>query len=219
MAPPDPQLHATPADETALLSAQSVTFERFGEPVFAPVSLDLAPGRTVYLRGANGSGKTTLLRILAGLLQPASGYVRRMTALHYLGHRSALKADLSVLENLTHHQRFSGQARDDEVLMQAITRLQLGPAAHQRVGRLSAGQKRRTALARLALNLEIPVWLLDEPASNLDAPGIEQLHSLLAEHASLGGAQIICTHQTPAAAVDDSSEIRMRPGSEHGAAS
>jgi len=166
----------------------------------------LSAGEALRVAGANGSGKTSLLRILCGLLGPSEGrilwrgeevgrlredYSRELV---YLGHAPSVKDDLSPAENLSIACRVAGEAASHARVQAALDRFGLrGVAAPAR--RLSQGQRRRTALARLALSEARPLWLLDEPFSALDAAGVAVLNGLLADHTARGGALVFTTHQ------------------------
>lgn len=169
---------------------------RGGRVVLAGVDLALDAGDVVLLKGPNGSGKTSLLRAVAGLCpfegeaEPATADDRR-TRIIYCGHADGVKAALTVEETLAFWSRLYGapQSRRGE----AITALGLGGLEQRRAGTLSAGQKRRVALARLVI-ADKPVWLLDEPSASIDAASIERLTALIARHAAQGGAALIATH-------------------------
>jgi heme exporter protein A len=170
------------------------------------VSLALAPGQAVQLLWPNGTGKTSLLRAVAGFIHPESGQVhwkgQRITAdrdayhrdLAYQGHESALKADLSAAENL----RFACQLRSgasDQQVHHALQRVGLQALRSDLAVRsLSAGQQRRVALARVVL-WDATLWLLDEPAANLDAEGQAVLKDLLDTHLRTGGMALLAAHQ------------------------
>jgi heme exporter protein A len=174
-----------------MLAADRVQFERYYQPVFEPVSFAVGPGGLLLVTGPNGSGKTTLIRLLAGLLQPDAGSIRIDAAkTAYIGHQLAVKEDLTVWENLRFTQRFAGGSCLPE---EALFRLGLGRARDQEARSLSAGQRKRCALARL-LMVEAGLWLLDEPYSNLDHDGVAIVDSLLAQHLQDGGACVMSTH-------------------------
>ncbi|MEO8308325.1 MAG: cytochrome c biogenesis heme-transporting ATPase CcmA [Pseudomonadota bacterium] len=177
------------------------------------LNLTLAPGQVLQLLWPNGTGKTSLLRTIAGFMHPEAGQVRwkgqDITAgrdafhldLAYLGHEPALKADLSAAENL----RFATGMRNGASIPQihdALLQVGLsGLRSDQPVRSLSAGQQRRVALARVFL-WDANLWLLDEPAANLDASGQQILCDLLDRHLGGGGMALIAAHQ--ALAVDSS---------------
>jgi heme exporter protein A len=177
--------------------------------LFKGLDLDLAPGRVVWLRGTNGSGKTSLLRLLAGLSQPAEGEIRwagvpqreadaalRQQVI-YIGHLNALKDDLSLLEALSFWAEFAGLAEPTRHARAALERLGLRGSAAVPVRALSQGQRRRGALARLALDDAPRCWLLDEPFDALDTQSLQTLTTLLAAHAARGGSVMMTSHQAP----------------------
>lgn len=156
--------------------------------------------------GANGSGKTSLLRMLCGLLTPSAGEVRwkgepiRALAedyargLVYLGHAPAVKDELTAAENLAIACRLAGTPATSELISTALDQFQV-PASP--VGKLSQGQKRRAALARLCLSFAAPLWLLDEPFTALDAAGAELVKSMISGHVNRGRLVVYTTHQDP----------------------
>ncbi len=170
------------------------------------LQFQVAAGQLLQLLWPNGTGKTTLLRCLAGFLHPEQGVVRWQGAdvekdrdafhweLAYLGHESALKGDLTALENLRYSCALR-LPRGDDQLHAALGQAGLGaidPALPVRS--MSAGQKRRVALARLSL-WGAKLWLLDEPATNLDAAGQAVFEKLLGAHLAAGGCAIVATHR------------------------
>lgn len=176
----------------AMLQARQLLLERHFEPVFAPVDLAVAAGELWLVTGANGAGKTTLIRMLAGLVRPTSGTAERAApSLSYLGHQLGLKDDLSVEENLRFHAGISGGG--GAPLDEAIRAVGLDLARYQAARTLSAGQRKRCALARLLL-CPTALWLLDEPYANLDAEGIALVDRLLAGQLDRGGACVMTTH-------------------------
>jgi heme exporter protein A len=174
-----------------MLIARHLCLERHFEPVFQPLSLEVGAGELLVVTGANGSGKTTLIRMLAGLIAPTSGSLERgKEPLIYIGHDSAVKAELTVRENITFSARLAGAGNDIEP---AIEEMGLKGCADQAGGTLSAGQRKRTALARLIL-VGSGLWLLDEPYTNLDARGVEWMDAALDQHLANGGACVMATH-------------------------
>jgi len=179
-----------------MLSVSELSFERYFERVFEPVSFDLSAGSLLLITGSNGCGKTTLLRLLAGLLDPSEGEIHSQEHPMYAGHNPAIKDDLSVEENIRFWMRFMGTRKTDlgaELCRQVIEEIGLTPVAQQEGRTLSAGQRKRCSLARL-LFCDEALWLLDEPYSNLDREGIEMLDRILREHLEAGGACIMTTH-------------------------
>jgi heme exporter protein A len=192
-----------------LLAADGLTVERGGRLVLRDLAIALAPGETVLVAGRNGAGKSTLLRTLAGLLHPAAGTIAYGRAdeetsgvetIHYLGYEDALKPSLTVRENLAFWaamlgtpggKRHRAEAIEVAAALEAygIARLVDLPA-----GYLSAGQKRRVALARLLLAPR-PIWLLDEPLIALDVGAQDLVVAHMAAHAAAGGAILVASHQ------------------------
>jgi heme exporter protein A len=183
-----------------MLEARNLACLRGERVVFAGLSFALAPGEALLLTGANGAGKSSLLRLLAGLLAPAEGALlwagvdaladraSHAARLRYLGHGDALKPALTAAENLTFYARLWG----GEVAA-ALEALGLAPLADLPARVLSAGQRRRLGLARLAL-APAPLWLLDEPTTGLDAASVERLGGLCAAHRAGGGTVVAATH-------------------------
>jgi heme exporter protein A len=181
-----------PGTRSFMLSASQISFERYFAPVFQPVTFDLEAGKLLLVTGANGCGKTTLIRVLAGILHPSSGkLVNQASGMAYVGHYLAIKDDLSVIENLRFMRDFIGTSTRD--VDEVICEVGLGRVAEQLARTLSAGQRKRCALARLLLT-ENELWLLDEPYSNLDQEGVELVDGMLDRHLDAGGGCILATH-------------------------
>lgn len=183
-----------------MLSARELACWRAERMVFAGLSFTLEPGAAALLLGPNGTGKSSLLRVLAGLLPAAEGQVlwdgediRREPAAHgrrlrYLGHQEGLKASLTVAENLAFQAALVGG--DVSAALQAMG---LAALAELPSRVLSAGQKRRLALARLAL-APAAIWLLDEPTLGLDEASVARFGAMLAAHRMRGGMVLAATH-------------------------
>lgn len=196
---------APPAEP--LLAAQALACRRGRRLLFQGLDLALAAGSITWLRGTNGSGKTSLMRILAGLSQPAEGQVQwpagadaAPAALIYIGHANALKDDLTLAEALAFLGRLSGIDDAAARVPQALERLGLSARRAAPVRTLSQGQRRRGALARLALDDAPRCWILDEPYDALDRSSVETLSALIEAHAARGGAVLLTSHQDVALA-------------------
>jgi len=179
-----------------MLSISDLSFERYFERVFEPVSFELSAGSLLLITGSNGCGKTTLLRLLAGLLEPSEGKIHSNEHPLYAGHNPAIKDDLSVEENIRFWMSFMGTRKSNpgaDLCEQVIEEIGLTPVALQEGRTLSAGQRKRCSLARL-LFCDEALWLLDEPYSNLDPQGIAMLDGIIKSHLDGGGACIMTTH-------------------------
>lgn len=180
------------------LVAQNLAVSRGGRPVLAGVGFEVSSGGALAVVGPNGAGKSTLLRTIAGLLQPSSGTVRLegdgdfepRERIHLLGHLDAVKSGLSVARNLRFSRDLLAGAGD---VAAALDRVGLGAIAELPGAVLSAGQRRRLALARL-ICAPRPLWLLDEPTAALDAAGQRLLVDLVADHRAKGGIVLAATH-------------------------
>lgn len=163
--------------------------------LFENLNLDLNYGQGLVVYGDNGSGKTSLLRVLAGLLLASTGTVEKPEDFHYLGHQPGLKSYLSVEENLAYSQGLaSTEALSPELIEQSLAAVGLLALRQQSAGALSAGQKRRLALARLLVTPK-KLWLMDEPFSNLDQEGQAWLWRLVQDHLQQGGMVVLSSHQ------------------------
>lgn len=161
--------------------------------LFRDLGFTVAPGGALLLMGPNGAGKSTLLRLVAGLLRPDAGAIRWQGGdmagqVAFVGHQDAVKPGLTAMENLALLAGVSGGDRG-----RALAAMGLDSLAHLPGRMLSAGQKRRLALARLPLS-GAPVWLLDEPTLGLDVTSVARLGHMLAGHRAGGGAVLAATH-------------------------
>jgi len=189
-----------------VLEASDLSCERGGRKLFRDLSFALGAGESLRIAGANGSGKTSLLRILCGLAAPHAGEVRwkggrigelreeYSTQLVYLGHAPAVKDDLSAAENLRISCALAGVSVSSAAIEAGLARFGLA-GMDRPVRKLSQGQRRRAALARLALSAAVPLWLLDEPYAALDTAAAQLLEEHVAAHAARGGAVVFTTHQ------------------------
>ncbi len=178
------------------LSCTDLTLDRGGRVLVRDFSLAVNAGEAVVLTGPNGSGKTTLLRALAGLVRPAGGEITRSPAeagIAFLGHADALKTSETVEAMLESWTTMQGGDADITRLDAVMRELAVAHLARRECGKLSAGQKRRAALARVVLS-ERPVWILDEPAAPLDTASRARLAELVARHRQGGGLVIAATH-------------------------
>ena len=189
-----------------MLDASDLDCRRGGRALFRGLSFALRGGELLRIAGANGSGKTSLLKILCGLLAPEAGEVRwRDTPIRqlredysrelvYLGHAPAVKDDLSAAENLTVACTLAGRTATPQQAQQALESYGLA-ADGVAVRRLSQGQRRRAALARLLLSESVPLWLLDEPFAALDTAAARFTEELIARHVARGASVVYTTHQ------------------------
>ena len=181
------------------LDARALTLRRGERMLFEALTFSLASGGALLVRGPNGAGKTSLLLTLAGALSPTRGSVDYRAGpeaslaadLHLLLPAPGIKTRLSVGENLTFWRKLNGPTGHAPAA--ALDAVGLGGLAAIEAGHLSTGQTRRLALARLLVSRR-SVWLLDEPASALDADGETLVGQLVANHCAEGGIAVIATH-------------------------
>jgi heme exporter protein A len=189
-----------------MLEAVNLGCTRGDRRLFTGLNFELKPGQMIELRGANGSGKTSLLRILTGLAAPAEGEIRWQgknvrslgeeysSSIAYLGHQNGVKDELTAIENLRVACGVAGQGlkiKDAQVVLEKVglSRQQNLPARS-----LSAGQRRRVALARL-LTSNASLWMLDEVLTSLDDTAIKLTRDFIGAHLTNGGMAVIATHQ------------------------
>ena len=213
-----------PPSEAPLLGIEDLAGRRGDRLLFSGLSAVAAAGEALRLSGPNGCGKTTALRIVCGLLRPETGRVRwrgRIVSEHrgdpawrrelaFIGHHEALKDNLTPLENLRFARALRG-GRAPCSPEEAIERVGLAAERDTLSRELSAGQRRRAALARLLLD-DAVLWVLDEPSSALDRDGTSLVESLCSEHASAGGVLLFTSHLPLALASGRVREFRLASG-------
>jgi len=195
----------TSSNPTLALEARGLCCIRGERELFTGLHLRVAPGDFLHVRGENGVGKTSLLRLLTGLSKPDSGEVlwgdQSIThdpiAYHrellFLGHRDALKEDLTALENLQMYAALDDVSLSVEKAMATLWRFGLRGRENLPVNCLSAGQKRRVLMARM-LTRQARLWILDEPFNALDTQAVHELQNLISEHLSTGGLVVLTSH-------------------------
>jgi heme exporter protein A len=196
-----------------LLQAIGLAAFRGERLVFRDLDFSISPGEALLLTGPNGAGKSTLLRVVAGLLRPAAGALRwhgedalsdlpeHARRVAYVGHQDAVKPGLTTSENVDFAARLNGTD-----VGEALAAVRLAELADLPARMLSAGQKRRLALARLALSRAL-LWLLDEPTLGLDAASVDRFGGMLDHHRERGGLVIAATHL--ALPIADAAELRL----------
>ena len=190
-----------------LLEADGLACVRGGRKLFADVSFALEPATLLRIAGANGAGKTSMLRILCGLLVPAAGTVRWRgitiqyqreafgRELRYIGHLPGIKDEFTVEENLLFASALTGTTASRAAARAALSTLGLGAYLRTPARMLSQGQRRRVALARLALPDRAALWVLDEPLVALDAAAADPVLELIGQRLGEGSAVVMTSHQ------------------------
>lgn len=186
------------------LDVENLSVARGGRTLFEGLRFSLEAGQAVALTGANGSGKTSLLRAIAGLIRPEAGQIAfaglagaleaeaaRAGGLHLVGHHDGLKPTRTAREELTFQAEWTGA--DAAGVARAVETLELKPLLGLETRKLSAGQRKRTALARLVASPR-RLWLLDEPFAPLDARWRERFGALMSEHLKAGGLVLAAVH-------------------------
>lgn len=189
-----------------MLTAEQISCQRQNRLLFQQLDFTVLPGQILQVEGPNGAGKTTLLRMIAGLLKPDEGdilwqhqsihYLKEDFTRHllYLGHRPAVKSLLTPYENLQFYYQMSHNQPAGEDIWAALDEVSLIGYEDIPVGQLSAGQQRRVNLARLWLS-DVPLWVLDEPFTAIDAAGVNRLTERFHLHAQQGGMILFTSHQ------------------------
>lgn len=195
------------------ISASNLGCVRGSREIFRNINFSVSSGQALAVLGPNGAGKSSLLRIVAGLLRLESGQLileggdpelSIPEQAHYLGHQDALKPSLTVAENLTFWARYLGNG--PAALTDALDAVGLAPIRDLPAGYLSAGQRRRLSIARLAA-VRRPIWLLDEASAALDQAAQARLIELMRTHLAGGGLILAATHAS--LGLDRVQELRL----------
>jgi heme exporter protein A len=195
-----------PASLHAALEARKITCVRGERELFSDINFQVLPGQCLHIRGENGVGKTSLLRLLTGLASPESGEVlwsghsikKDISEYHskilFLGHRDALKEDLSAIENLRMYAALDGVTLSEQDALDSLWRFGLKGREDLPVNCLSAGQKKRVLMARMLIR-RAQIWILDEPFNALDSHAVGELQGLIEEHLQRDGLVVLTSHQ------------------------
>lgn len=210
------------ARATPTLKVSGLACRRGNEWLFRGLDFAIYPGQMVWLRGHNGSGKTTLLRVVSGLTEADEGELVWNPApeettvgvgrLVYIGHLNAMKDDLTVCESLQFVARLHGRDGSEAAALTALRQLGMHHRRHAAVRTLSQGQRRRAALARLALERSPSLWVLDEPYDALDTAGIQTVNALLVKHLEIGGSVLLTSHLALGADAPATQELLLDKG-------
>ena len=202
------------------LSATNLAVVRGERMLFDKLNFTLRNGGVIYLQGANGSGKTTLLRTLCGLSQPYAGNIdwngesiaslaeEYSKHLLYVGHLPGIKEDLTALENLQFSLAMLGTEVTNNKATEVLSMLGLAKGLNLQTRMLSQGQKRRVVLARLWLQ-DLPLWILDEPFTALDAAATDLLKQKIESFANAGGMVMMTSHQDFSLNVPDFLQLKL----------
>ena len=191
--------------EVSVLKAHDLRCVKGSTELFSHIHFQVESGEALVVEGSNGSGKTSLLRILCGYNHPAEGEISwngqsidghddYQQQISFIGHASGVKLDLTVLENLVFAQRLVGSERTESEIIGIIRTVGLYKQRNILTRKLSAGQKRRVALARLQLE-ERQLWILDEPLTALDRDFVTEFEKVLENHLNDKGMLIVTTHR------------------------
>ncbi len=191
--------------EVSVLKAHALKCVKGSTELFSNIEFELNSGEALLVEGSNGSGKTSLLRILCGFNYPADGDISwddvsieghesYQQQISFIGHASGVKLDLTVMENLVFAQRLVGSSRKESEIKEIVRAVGLFKQRNILTRKLSAGQKRRVALARLQLE-DRPLWILDEPLTALDKEFVTEFETVLKNHLDNNGMLIVTTHR------------------------
>ncbi|OYT90823.1 MAG: heme ABC exporter ATP-binding protein CcmA [Burkholderiales bacterium PBB3] len=191
--------------QAPVLAGHQLALRRGTAWLFKELHFALHAGEVLWLRGPNGCGKTSLLRLAVGLIQPdagsmawrgqplqnADGFAQELV---YIGHTQALKDELTVAESLAFLATLHGRPSTPSAIAAALKQFSVDARRHQSVRVLSQGQRKRVALARLALESRPGIWVLDEPYDALDAEGMDVVDALVSHHIARGGCVLLTSH-------------------------
>ncbi len=192
------------------LQVTDLSCERGYRELFKHLNFTLLPGEIVHIKGENGTGKTSLLRILAGLAQPVSGTVsfdgydcckfryEYNSEVAYIGHKPGIKLELTAVENIRSYCHLSKSKSDVEII-HVLEKVGLYGFEEMFCSQLSAGQKKRVALAQAIID-NASLWILDEPFTSLDVEGVKYFEQMIQQHVAEGGMVLLTTHQDVALA-------------------
>jgi len=187
------------------LSVKQLTCERGYRELFNDLSFELSPGEILHIKGENGTGKTSLLRILAGLALPVSGDIsfegydcRKYRSeyneqIAFIGHKLGIKLELTPVENI-HSYCELGKSCTEQQILDVLEKVGLYGFEEMYCNQLSAGQKRRVAIAQAILS-KARLWILDEPFTSLDVVGVDYFLRVIQQHINEGGMVLLTTHQ------------------------
>lgn len=201
------------------MHAKGLSLRRGETLLFENVSFNITPGQLIWVNGGNGMGKTSLLRLLAGFMRADDGQVSwshnnqacaARDIVGFQGHYDAFKPALTAAETLTlWADIFDGTARPDlATISDVLSSVGLGHRVDVACGQLSAGQRRRLALARLILSHK-QLWIMDEPTAAMDAKGVAIIHSLVEQHIARGGAAVIASHNPAQSIAADTRRLTL----------
>ena len=217
-------LESAPIAQVPLLSVHALRCVRGERCLFDDLDFSLNAGQCLHLIGNNGSGKTSLLRIVAGLNYPQHGDVQWLgssifsdserrheyfNSAAYLGHKDGLKNELTTTENLSFYRRLEN-TYDESLIDQDLARMGILEHAEVTANKLSFGQRRRLAFARL-LHADFKLWILDEPFTGIDTQGRALIEQICVEHLASDGMIILTNHQSLAASafIQHLKELRL----------
>ncbi len=187
------------------LSVHQLTCERGYRELFDDLNFSLSPGEILHIKGENGTGKTSLLRIIAGLALPVSGDIcfenydcRKYRSeyneqIAFMGHKLGIKLELTPIENIRSYCELRKPCTTEQI-METLKQLGLYGFEEMYCNQLSAGQKRRVAVAQAMLS-QAKLWILDEPFTSLDVIGVDYFLQVIQEHVENGGMVLLTTHQ------------------------